>query len=204
VDCFHPRIRGRIVRATFLWMVHVISGVHGRTVGKIGEEATAEALSHRWQRRQGWRVINGIYIAGHGDVDQVLVCPAGVFAIESKWTSNPCRIHGGGVAALTGREPVSQARDGARKVERLLRHGAQRFGITVQPVVVLWGPGALHLDQGWTTVDDVLVCEGRKEKSWLMQLSRTSLDQDAVAAITEVLEDQVGRQVDRPPSSTQC
>ena len=75
-----------MTRASFLaclaWMVYVTSGIHGWSLGKLGEEATAETVLGRKQRRQGWWLINGIYIAGLGDIDHVLVSTAGVFAIE--------------------------------------------------------------------------------------------------------------------------
>jgi hypothetical protein len=186
------------VAASFLaclaWMVYVMSGIHGWSLGKLGEEATAETVLGRKQRRQGWRLINGIYMAGHGDIDHVLVSPGGVFAIESKWTSSPCRVEEHGVVGLRGREPVSQAREGARKIERLLQYGPQRFEVEVTPVVVTWGPGSVCLDSGWTTVDGVLVCEGRRDHLWMRQLEGTLIAPTQVEAIASALEAQVDRQ----------
>jgi len=182
----------------FAWMVQFLSSTYGWSMGKLGEEATAEALSGYWQRRKGWRVINGLLFAGHGNVDHVLVGPGGVFAFESKWTSRPCRIEEGTVVGPMGREPVSQAQDGARKVGRMLRHGSQHFDVAVRPVVVLWGSGAPHLDHGWVEVDGVLICEGRNEKSWLQQLDGEILDQSLVESIAGVLEAQITRQIDQP------
>jgi Nuclease-related domain len=188
----------------FAGMVYVLSNTYGWSMGKLGEEATVEALSGFWQRRKGWRVINGLLFAGHGNVDHVLVSPGGVFVFESKWTSRPCRIEGGRVVGPTGREPVSQAQDGARKVGRMLRHGPQHFEVSVRPIVVLWGSGAPHLDHGWVVVDGVLVCEGRRKESWLPQLNVCVLDQSTVERVTEVLEDQLLRQVDKPKSSAKA
>jgi hypothetical protein len=184
------------VLACLAWMIHVRTGAHGWTLDRLGEEATAEAVSGRKQRRTGWRLINGLYLAGHGNIDHVLVGPGGIFAIESKWTSSQCRIEHGSIVGTLGRDPVSQAQNGARKVEGILRHGPQRFGVTVQPVVVLWGPGGLKLDQGWTTVDGVLICEGRRQKSWLRQLEGSVLDQATVGQVEGALEGRIPRQVD--------
>ena len=188
--------------ACFAWMVVALSGTHGRTLGKLGEEATVEAVLGWRQRRKGWRVINGLLLDGNGDIDHVLVCPGGIYVIESKWTSKPCRIEQGRVRGLVGREPVSQARTGARNVERmLLRHGPPYVDATVRSVVVLWGPGSMHLDQGCATVGGVLVCEGRKKKMWLGRLDGSVLDQAMVEAIAGVLEQQVGRQNEKTASS---
>ena len=71
--------------ACFGWMVFVMSGSYSRSMGKLGEEATAEAVTS-WRRRGrdggSWTT----YLATHGDIDHVLVGPGGVYAIESKWT----------------------------------------------------------------------------------------------------------------------
>jgi hypothetical protein len=185
-------------------MVYVLSNTYGWSMGKLGEEATAEALSGFCQRRSGWQIVNGLLFAGHGNVDHVLVSPGGVFAIESKWTSRPCHIEKGRVAGPMGREPVSQAPDGARKVGRMLRYGPQFFEGAVRPVVVLWGSGAPHLDNGWVVVDGVLICEGRREESWLPKLDGSVHDRSTVERVKEVLEDQLSRQVDKPKSSAKA
>lgn len=189
------------VLAVFAWMVQSLSDSHAWSLGKMGEEATAEALSGFRQRRMGWHVVNGLLLGSHGDIDHVLVGPGGVFAIESKWTSSACRIEETKVIGPMGREPVSQSRDAAHKVERMLRHGLQRFDVEVQPVVVLWGSGAPHLDRGWTAVEEVLVCEGRRKKDWVQLLDGNALDQVMADEIGRVLEAQVGRQVEQLKAS---
>jgi len=183
--------------AAFAWMVESLSATHGRSLGKLGEEATADAVLSWRQCRKGWRLVNGIYLAGHGDVDHVLVGPGGVFVIESKWTSNPCHVEDDRVVGLMGREPISQVRDGTRKIEKLLRYGARRLDVEVRPAVVIWGPGAPHLELGWTIVDGVLVCEGR-QNAWVRQLTGSTIERSEIEAIAEVLGGQVTRQVDQP------
>jgi hypothetical protein len=183
--------------ACFGWMVFVMSGSYGRSMGKLGEEATAEAVTSWRRRRKGWRIVNGLYLATHGDIDHVLVGPGGVFAIESKWTTNDCEIKHGVVAGILGREPIGQARTGARKIEGMLRSPPQRLEVKVTPIVVVWGPGGLRLDQGWEEVGGVLVCEGRKEKLWLPQLGGSQLDDATIERVTEVLASQLSRQIDQ-------
>jgi hypothetical protein len=184
--------------ACFGWMVFVMSGSYGKSMGKLGEEATAEAVTSWRRRRKGWRIVNGLYLATHGDIDHVLVGPGGVFAIESKWTTNDCEIKDGAVVRIFGREPVTQARIGARKIEGMLRSPPHRLDVKVIPVVVIWGPGGLRLDRGWEDVGGgVLVCEGRREKSWLPQLGGSQLDEVTIERVTEVLASQLSRQVDQ-------
>lgn len=184
--------------ATFAWIVFLASGSYRHSTGKTGEEATAGVVDTGRRRRRGWRVVHGIYFVGHGDVDHVLIGPGGVFVIESKWTSRRCSIDGGAVHGLMGREPVAQAREGAQKIERLLRHGPLGLDVEVRPVVVLWGPGRIRFDQGRETVDGVLVCDGPRDEQWLPDLDATFLDQGTIDDIGAALAGQLEGQVERP------
>ena len=177
------------------WMLFVSSGSYGWSLGKMGEEATAEAVVSSARRRQGWRLVNGIYFDKHGDVDHVLIGPGGVFVIESKFVTSPCRVEGCRVKGVTGREPISQARKGASKVEKMLRYGRERFDVTVRPVVVIWGPGRRQIDQGWQLVDGVLLCDGPDSERWLRELDVQVLDSEYVGRIEKVLIGHVERQV---------
>ena len=177
--------------ATFLgivfWTLFVYSGSYSYYLGKLGEEATAEAVCGPSRRRQGWRLVNGLPFDKLGDVDHVLVGPGGVFAIESKYSTSPCQVSDGGVDGIYGREPIAQARRGAEKVQKMLRYGPQRFDVTVHPVVVMWGRGRVQLDRGWEPVGDVLLCDGPKSDLWLDQLDGDPLDLDTVQSIEGVL-----------------
>jgi hypothetical protein len=152
------------------------------------EEATANAVARSKRPDEGWRLIGGLYVAGHGDIGQVLVGPGGVFVIESKWTTNPCRIELGEIVGFLGRVPIVQASDAAVKVERLLRRASRRIDVIVKPVVVIWGPGGLCLPQGWTDVDGVLVCEGRRHRDWVRQLTGQPVARAEIEGITSILD----------------
>jgi hypothetical protein len=169
--------------AIVVWLLFVSSGSYASYLGKLGEEATAEAVCGASRRRQGWRLVNGLPFDGLGDVDHVLIGPGGVFAIESKFTTSPCQVADGWVDGIYGREPIAQARRGAEKVQRMLRHGRQRFDVTVHPVVVIWGPGRVRIDHGWEVVGDVMLCDGPKSDLWLQELDEDSLDQGVVDGI---------------------
>jgi hypothetical protein len=178
-----------------LWSLDLLSGTHNLRLGIVGEKATAEAVLARRQRRQGWRLVNGLYFGGYGDVDHILVGPGGVFALESKWTGVEWTVTRDGIVGPSGRDPLSQARNGARKVESMLRLGKERFDVTVQPVVVLWGPGAPSIDSGWTEIGGVLVFEGRRRNQWRSQLYRTKLPESLVVSVTRTLESELNRRV---------
>ena len=187
--------------AGLAWVRHSTSTARRRSPREFAEAATADAVAGWRRRRSGWRVINGIYIAGHGAIAHVLIGPGGVFVIESKWTSNTCRIECGEIVGLLGRVPVAQAGNAAVKIERLLREGQQHLNVDVEvrPLIVIWGSGGLNLHQGSTDIDGVLVCEGRRQKDWLPQLEGTvRLSPASVDHITRTLEHQVSPQGAHP------
>ena len=121
---FRAFLLGFLVAAaasTFAGMVFIMSGSYGHSMGRLGEEATAESVTSLRRRLSGWRIVNGLSLARHGDVDHVLIGPGGVFVIESKWTTADCEIVSGKIVGLFGREPIAQTRRGARTVEKMLR-----------------------------------------------------------------------------------
>ena len=52
-------------------------------IGHLGERKVGEALE-KYVRRPGYHVFHGFHIDGNGDVDHIVVCPHGVFCVETK------------------------------------------------------------------------------------------------------------------------
>jgi hypothetical protein len=169
----------------------------------MGEEATAETVLGRRQRRQGWRLVNDLYFSGHGDVDHLLVGPGGIFVLESKWTNTPWELTPQGIVGPPGRDPITQARDGSRKVESMLRHSRQRFDVTVHPLVVIWGKGSPRIEGGWTEIGGVWIFEGRQAKQWRNQLRRDDLSHSLVDSVAQALEADLASRIDRPARRTE-
>jgi hypothetical protein len=169
------------VIGTIGWVLYVAAGNHNEHYGMLGEEATAEAVLTLWRRLKGWRLVNGLYFDGHGDVDHILIGPRGVFAIESKWTNVPWSIGDDAIIRAT-----FQARRGAHKVGNVLRF-ERAIDLPVVPVVVLWGRGSPVIDGGTTMVDGVLVAEGRRKQTWVRQLDEITLDRSRVRLVTDKL-----------------
>ena len=50
--------------ATFLgvmgWLIFTVSGSYGWSLGRMGEEFTAQAIDSTARHRQGWRLVNGL------------------------------------------------------------------------------------------------------------------------------------------------
>ena len=110
--------------------------------GADGEKATARAL--RPLLRQGWRLFNDIETS-HGNIDHVLIGPAGVFVIDSKCLNGRASVRRGLLSVAWHEDPdegytnsatARTARWDATRVRDVLR--GQGVDISVQPVVVLW------------------------------------------------------------------
>jgi len=182
------------------WLIHETSGSRRWGNGRLGEEATHEAVI-TWRRRStDWQVVKGLPQLVDGDIGHVLVGPGGVYAIESTWTPDSCELDHGAIVGLPGREPVAQAQESARSIQQLLLDCPEHLDVTVHPVVVVWGPGGLHLDEGWAEVDGTLICVGSRDAAWLQHIEGTVLDRRSVDRITDVLANRGRRKGDRKNS----
>jgi len=178
-----------------MWLVHLHSGSHSALFGTLGEQATADVLQSHRMKRSGWRLVNGLAFADHGDVDHTLVGPGGIFAVESKWTNQPWEFDSSGRIPGVERALV-QARLGARKITSTLRahHVAPESG--VRPAIVIWGPGAPVIAGGLVELDGVAVFEGRKLRSWPLGSEDTQLSPDVVETVFRAL---LGELLSRQP-----
>jgi Nuclease-related domain len=107
--------------------------------GADGEKATAKALKPL--SRDGWRVVHDID-TGRGNLDHVLVGPAGVFLLDTK------NLHGilsvkRGVLSVRWREDPDDGYENYRLAATMrgrARVLAEQLAVDdVQPLVVLWG-----------------------------------------------------------------
>ena len=182
-----------------VWLIQLFSGSQNALFGTLGEQATAEILRSRRMKRRGWRVVNGLEFAGHGDVDHTLVGPSGVFAVESKWTNQSWRI-GQDARCESIERALVQARLGARKIKSALRahHVLEEHAIC--PVVVIWGPGAPEILGGFIEIDGVVVAEGAKLRTWTDSLRGRVLDGSGIADACDALLAELDNRVSSPRS----
>jgi hypothetical protein len=169
-----------------MWLVHLYSGSHNALFGTLGEQATADVLQSRRMRRSGWRLVNGLAFANHGDVDHTLVGPGGIFAVESKWTNQSWEFDSKGRIPALERALI-QARLGARRITSTLRAHHVASQSAVYPAIVIWGPGAPIIAGGLVELDGVAVFEGRKLRSWPLGSEDTLLSPDDVESVFRAL-----------------
>lgn len=163
--------------------------------GGIGEERTGRALralSGQWSVIHDWR------IEGRGNVDHVIVGPAGVFAVETKNIGTEIRVEGDTLLVFRpdGRRryaiasPARQARANAAAVSRALRRAGEVWW--VQAVLVVWGDFPQRVVVG----NRVVTVHGAYLADWLNSLAPLA-DQSRLPAVRAALANLVAS----PPRS---
>lgn len=108
-------------------------------IGARGERKTQEQLR---LLPPGWTVEHDID-TGHGNIDHLMIGPAGVFILDSKFWGGPVSVHGDrAIIDLWGRRPwvwegTTTLRRHARETTERIRANT-RIVQWVQPVVVVW------------------------------------------------------------------
>ncbi|HZL07026.1 MAG TPA: nuclease-related domain-containing protein, partial [Coriobacteriia bacterium] len=156
--------------------------------GAWGEESTARKLAKLPRGR--WDVLNDL---GNGiyNFDHVLVGPAGVMCINSKWSERRLSVEGGSRVVFSERYDedrswsddaiVRQARRDAFSLKQRIERQAGVQRLWVQPVIVWWG----EFPDGVARVNDVDIVHGDKLVEWLAQCPPRGLKDQA--AVVEAL-----------------
>lgn len=180
----HPVFKGVLAGALFasaFWAPFTVVTVatYSATTGSWGESFTKDLLQ---RHRPPWPVVHDVPMQRR-NVDHVAVSPRAVLAIETKYIggSSPWEKN-----ALRGRF-LEQARDSARLVRLLLRSADMRLNLPVDPVLMLWGPGAPK-HEAWTRVDDVIVVAGRHARQFLSDWSAGEITKEEGQKVKEGLE----------------
>jgi hypothetical protein len=166
---------------------------------QLEERRVVQAL-----RQLGWYVADEVSLA-NVDVDHVAVGPAGVLAVQTRWTDKED----------SRGKPAARARIAATQLRKAL--AARELPVEVVPAVLTFGPGLTKEPGGVKVVDAVAMLNGYQSAEWLEQLgSRTLLPDDVVAAVRETIADlregiaerdlastgRTGDPVDREPALT--
>ena len=110
-------------------------------LGLRGERIVGNSLED--MRKHGYRVFHDIP-SENGNVDHVLIGPAGIFAVETKTISKPakgnCEVHYDGTTvringAIPDRDPIVQAEACANQIKELLKRMTER-DVSVRGVVL--------------------------------------------------------------------
>jgi Nuclease-related domain len=169
--------------------------------GAEGERKTAKRL--RALDGKEWLIVHDVD-AGRGNYDHIVVGPAGVFVLDTKWPSGAMRIKDG-VPWVTRRDdPDAEARyerygPGAKAAAaQLWRQLGRRAW--VEPVVVVW----CEFPAGVESVDGCTFIHGSQVAAWL-EKQPARLTDDTLGALragVEKLAREPSTVVRRPPRAS--
>ena len=142
--------------------------------GWLGESHTIEELETAKKAGSIWGGVNNVE-AGGRDVDHIILNPAGVLSIESKW-----RFKGADDRYLSW--AVEKAQHAARQARLILQSKGVDYRTDVRPVLVIWG-GARRELPDHQVINGVDVLSGSHLVEWLRQRSRGRLAQDHAEAL---------------------
>jgi hypothetical protein len=143
--------------------------------GAEGERRTEKVLKPL--QRDGWTVVHDLP-HGQGNIDHVVIGPAGIFLLDSKVWSGTVTVDDGGVPTVT---PIDTPEDAwtlpkipchMRRLAANLHDdlkGRTHLRRWVKPVLVLWST----FEEGVTEADGVVLVHGDKQVSWLQTLETT-------------------------------
>ena len=158
----------------WFWLV-VHDGELNRRLGIMGETWSKDELS--WLSKRGWHSFSNVAFERF-DVDQVLIGPGGIFAIETKFSSRSEASRDVAVAA-------GQSIDNARTIKLLLR--TYQLDVHVTPVLFLWGPGYRETES--ERFQNVTIVLGNDARSWIRALitSPTLVEEGMVKLAAEAI-----------------
>ena len=171
---------GVVLLGVALWAVATSFGRQApttRTPSPARQRAVEVRRVTQSLRSLGWYVADHVELA-NVELDHVAVGPAGVLAVQTRWTD---REDPRGTAS-------ARARIGAAQLRKAL--AVRELAVEVVPAVLTFGPGLTDEPGGVKVVDAVAMLNGYQSAEWLEQLgSRTLLSPDVVEAVRETIAD---------------
>jgi Nuclease-related domain len=122
--------------------VMMLTGSASLAMGAEGEVWTSSQL--RPLRKLGWKLLDHVYYR-YGDVDHVLVEPAGVVVVESKWSAEAWPVDKPNARLI---EAIQQVRRNSRDLRLTVPDLRHRCG-AVRSVLFLWGGTRYGGEPAW-------------------------------------------------------
>jgi hypothetical protein len=158
------------------FMAH--TGAIWQFTGFVGEDNTRDELKKAVTRRYIWGWVDNIEVSD-GDIDHLIIAPAGVFAVDSKWHARKLN------SSLLAKD-VRSATIAAAKARSVLR--SLKRPLDVHPVLVVWGAGEKDVPGGGGLIDGVDVVAGHDIAAWLQRYSTGPLGRDFAEGVLTELE----------------
>lgn len=162
-------------------------------LGNLAEVWTAETF----RQVKGWRAVHNIATQG-GDIDHVVITPAGVLAVETKFHRY--------VDQQRRDRDLAEARRAKTRTEALLRSERVPVMPAITPVLIVWGKGRPIWSEGYRVIDDVCVVDGDHPALWTHLFAAPLLTVEMREEVFSALSARQLKHADRglPPLGAEC
>jgi hypothetical protein len=147
--------------------------------GSWAEQSSLESL----RKVPSWLVTENLPFSDV-DVDHVVVAPACVLAIETKYRG---RVSTGSLAAERHQRELDATLGAARKVSSFLSSCKLSVAPEVTPVLMVWGPGKPDLPNGAREERRVIVVDAANPQVWSHRFAAPRLQQDSRQEIHQAI-----------------
>lgn len=179
-----------VMGASGFWLDVILvilwSGIAPTVMGIQGENLTAEELDDFAGKE--WSLINGLRFKDRGDIDHVLIGPAGLLIFESKWSGErwPMELTPKGYLGRQVRWAIKQV-----KLNRndLLREFRDVIGdIPIYLVCVFWSGEDSSSDDKYFFRESVFGIRGPALANWLTELPKNVINESTIRGIATQME----------------
>jgi Nuclease-related domain len=151
--------------ANVAYMMVVSTGTVPRLAGIDAEKSMARDL--RSLEKHGWTVANHLLLEkGEGDVDHLLIGPAGLVVVETKWTSTWSDSAGW----------CSKVAEGTRHRTSAVSRNIAQLKLPTHSIVAVWGPAAHMVGASAAANSKCSVLPGTKVVSHILALPAAETD----------------------------
>jgi len=167
-------------------LVILWSGIAPTVMGIEGETLTAEVLDDFAGKE--WSLINGLRFKDRGDIDHILIGPAGLLIFESKWSGQrwPMELRPSGYLGGQVRWAIKQVK---MNRDDLLREFRDVIGdVQIYQVCVFWSGEDSSTDDKYFFREAVCGIRGPELAKWLAELPKDVVNDSTIRRIAAPIE----------------
>jgi hypothetical protein len=167
-------------------LVILWSGIASTVMGIEGENLTAQVLDDFASKE--WSLINGLRFKDKGDIDHILIGPAGLLIFESKWSNErwPMELRPKGYLGRQVKYAIKQVK---MNRDDLLCEFREVIGdVPIRLVCVLWSAEDSSTDDRYFYRDIVYGIRGPELANWLKELPKNAISESTIKSIAKPIE----------------
>ena len=179
-----------VMGASGFWLDVILvilwSGIAPTVMGIQGETLTAEVLDEFAGKE--WLLINGLRFKDRGDIDHILIGPAGLLIFESKWSGErwPLGLSPKGYLGRQVRWAIKQVKENR---DDLFREFRDVIGdIPAYQVCVFWSGEDSRTDDKYFFRETVFGIRGAELANWLKELPRDVVNESTIKRFATSIE----------------